>query len=76
MASDLQPDIVLLDVRLPDALGIDAVPSILAARPQTAVVLMSTGDYRRAVAKCGARAFIPKAELTGQALRAAVAVGT
>jgi hypothetical protein len=36
---------------------------------------MSTADYAHAVSACGALAFLPKADLSGPALRAALAVG-
>ena len=39
------PDVVLLDVRLPDGDGISALPSILRARPEAKVVVMTAyGD--------------------------------
>jgi len=43
-AQRLTPDIVLLDVHLPDGSGVDAATKIAAALPYTAVVLFS-GDH-------------------------------
>ena len=43
-AQRLTPDVVLLDVHLPDASGVEAATQIAAALPDTAVVLFS-GDH-------------------------------
>jgi response regulator NasT len=40
-ASALRPDVVLLDVHMPDATGIEAAREISAALPETAVVLIT-----------------------------------
>ena len=64
----LQPDVVLLDVRLPDRSGL-AVAAELRGQDRPAVVLISTADYSHEVARCGARAFLFKAMLSGAALR-------
>src|SRR5271170_5561791 len=42
VARQLQPDIVLMDVRMPGLGGITAAKQIKAARPSTLVVLIST----------------------------------
>jgi CheY-like chemotaxis protein len=66
------PDIVLLDVGLPDLDGIE-VAGRLKACPGggPAVVLTSSrdaSDYPPHFEHCGARGFIAKAELSGDAL--------
>ena len=38
------PDVVLLDVRMPDRSGIDALKDILAADPKRRVVMLTTSD--------------------------------
>ena len=68
----LRPQVVLLDVGLPDLDGIE-VAGLLSACPEggPAVVLTSSrdaSDYPPHFAHCGARGFIPKAELSGDAL--------
>ena len=63
-----RPDIVLLDVGLPDMSG-PAVAQRLTSEPEApAVVLTSTydaADLGDRVDRCGARGFVPKAELSG-----------
>jgi DNA-binding NarL/FixJ family response regulator len=57
------PDVVLMDVRLPDGSGLDAAGRVKAARPGTAVVIMTAhadkDDALRA-AEAGAAGFILK----------------
>lgn len=71
-AGELAPDVVLLDVRLPDGSGVDAARRIRDVDRPPAVVLTSTADYAHAVNGCGAQGFIPKAQLSGARLRAAI----
>ena len=56
-------DLILLDQQLPDGEGIDLLPKLLAARPQTAVVMM-TGQHDLELAiraiKGGAKDFVHK----------------
>lgn len=71
-ARELRPDVVLLDVQLPGADGFE-VAEWLRHGAGTAVVLTSIrdrGDYGERVEQCGARGFIPKAALSGVAVRA------
>jgi DNA-binding NarL/FixJ family response regulator len=75
-AGQLRPEIVLLDVRLPDLDGFEVAKSLLGhAGPVPLVVLTSSHDYSdlsEAVGTSGACGFIPKGELTGTALAALV----
>ena len=73
-AAALRPDVVLLDVHLPDARGFDIV-SRLEAR---SVVLISTHDrhdYGELISRSGASGFLSKDELCGASLEALVAEG-
>jgi DNA-binding NarL/FixJ family response regulator len=67
-----QPDVVLLDVRLPDVSGTEVATTLHDEGTPTTVVLTSTVDYTYAVPACGAAAFIAKADLSGITLRAAI----
>jgi len=73
-AESLEPDIVLLDVFLPDLDGFE-VASQLTGRGLAVVVLTSSRDGRdfgALVAESGARGFIPKSDLCGASLAAVV----
>lgn len=72
-AAELRPDVVLLDVNLPDLDGFAVAGRITAAADAPAVVLVSSRDPAElgaAVARSGARGFIAKGELSGRALAA------
>jgi DNA-binding NarL/FixJ family response regulator len=72
----LDPDVVLLDIGLPDIDGFDVVARIRAAGVDSAIVLTSTrdaSDYGPLVTESGAEGFIAKSDLSGDALRALVA---
>jgi len=59
----LQPDIVLLDVRLPGASGIDVCRTVTEKYPRVAVIFLTTYTDESLVAQCiqaGARGFIVK----------------
>jgi DNA-binding NarL/FixJ family response regulator len=74
-ARELRPDVVLLDVQLPDIDGFQVTARLADGEAGPVVVLTSTrdrADYGERVERCGARGFIPKAELSGTALRAVV----
>jgi DNA-binding NarL/FixJ family response regulator len=72
-AARLRPDVVLLDVQLPDIDGFEIAARLGRNGDSPAVVLTSTRDaaeFGDLVARSGARGFIPKAELTGSRLSA------
>jgi DNA-binding NarL/FixJ family response regulator len=75
-AAALHPDLVLLDVQLPDLTGFEVVERLRADGVPTPVVLTSSRDassYGDQIESSGALGFIPKAELSGDAIRALVA---
>ncbi|MEU4197445.1 response regulator transcription factor [Kribbella sp. NPDC026611] len=67
----LRPDVVLLDVQLPDLDGFE-VARLLAKEPDPPAVILTSirdaADYRGRLPDTPARGFIPKAELSGPAI--------
>jgi DNA-binding NarL/FixJ family response regulator len=75
-ARALAPDLVLLDVNLPDTDGFAVAAALTGAPGGPAVVITSTrdaADVAERVRACGARGFVPKGELSGAALDAVLA---
>ena len=72
-AGELRPDVVLLDVQLPDLIGFDVARRILEGEDPPAIILISSreaSDYGGRVGRSGARGFISKTELSAGALAA------
>lgn len=73
MASDLSPDIVIIDISMPELNGIDATRQIRNALPGTQVVVLTRHDSEiitREVLKAGARGYVLKSDLGGELVRA------
>lgn len=72
----LRPDMVLLDVQLPDIDGFALIAQLDAVSDGATIVLISTreaADYGGRIARSGAAGFISKAELSAQSLANVVA---
>jgi DNA-binding NarL/FixJ family response regulator len=73
LAARLAPAVVLMDINLPGISGFEATRRIVAARPATTVVLLSTyaaEDLPETPASCGAVGYLRKEDLTPSALTA------
>jgi DNA-binding NarL/FixJ family response regulator len=70
-ARDLKPDVVLLDVRLPDTDGFSVAERLTAGNGGPAVIVTSSSDdplYPDRARRTGARGFVAKHDLSGAAL--------
>jgi DNA-binding NarL/FixJ family response regulator len=77
LARELRPDVIVLDIGMPDMNGIDATAAIVAGSPGTKVIALSTHSDRRFVAemiKAGASGYVVKTAAATELLRAVKAV--
>lgn len=73
LASTLVPDIILMDVNMPDTDGISATRSIIAKSPQIRIIGFSMNDSQtvaKAMLAAGASDYVNKAEKTEVLLEA------
>jgi DNA-binding NarL/FixJ family response regulator len=71
LAEELMPDLVLLDIQLPDVDGFEVASRLLEREPDLPIVLVSSRDhaeYGARIETSGARGFVAKADLSGAAL--------
>jgi DNA-binding NarL/FixJ family response regulator len=79
LARSVNPDIVLLDIQLPDGSGFDVAGELARNSRRPHVVLVSSRDessYGRRIRNAPARGFISKGELSGPRLASLLATGT
>ena len=72
-AARLRPDVVLLDVQLPDSNGFEIAARLSSNSHRPDIVLTSSRDaaeFGGLVERSSARGFIPKAKLSGKGLAA------
>jgi DNA-binding NarL/FixJ family response regulator len=74
-AGTLRPDVILLDIQLPDGNGFDVARAVLDGDDPPIVILISSreaADYGTRIGRSGARGFISKGELSVAAITALV----
>ena len=78
-ARTLQPDVMLLDIRMKDGDGLQALPQIKAVSPRTSVIMLTTyanpGYLARAISN-GASGYLSKETNPDQIVRAVMAAAT
>jgi len=76
LAREHKPDLVIVDVQLPDTDGFDVADQLAGLDPALQVILTSSldsSDLGALVPESSARGFIPKAELSAPAIEALLA---
>jgi DNA-binding NarL/FixJ family response regulator len=71
LAGEIGPDLVLLDIQLPDMDGFAVAERLLAGDPSLEIVLVSSRDrssYGPLIEASGARGFLAKGDLSGSTL--------
>jgi DNA-binding NarL/FixJ family response regulator len=66
MVPELKPDVVLLDLAMPDLSGLEVIPHLRAIAPEVSIIvltLLDSAGYCEAALVAGADDFVPKAEL-------------
>lgn len=73
LAAEVEPDVVLLDVHLPDIDGFEVARRMRdLPSPPIVILTSSRDDYRSLVEASAARAFVLKDELSGETLASAL----
>lgn len=68
-----RPDVLVLDLHLPDGLGLDAIPELRAERPETQIVVLTMEDepaYARRALSAGALGFVLKEAAVSEVVEA------
>lgn len=74
LVAELQPDVLLLDVQLPDLSGVEVARRVRAAHPAVAILILSNYEeagYVRALLRLGVRGYLGKT-MSGDQIVAAV----
>jgi DNA-binding NarL/FixJ family response regulator len=76
-ASELQPDLILMDLAMPRMNGLDATRRILQSSPEMKVLILSmldTAESVRAARESGARGYVTKSAKAGALVKAVAAL--
>ena len=74
----LKPDIVLLDITMPEHGGLEAIPEILKAHPETQILVLTMHDSGRIASRAlaaGASGLVLKSDAARDLIRALEAIG-
>lgn len=66
-AQDLHPQVILLDLAMPDLPGLKAIPRLRAEVPEARIIaltMLDTDSYREAALRAGAEEFVAKATMS------------
>jgi DNA-binding NarL/FixJ family response regulator len=77
LTAELEPDVILMDLNMPNVTGIEATRRILEARPDTAILMLTMfedDDSIFAAMRAGARGYVLKGADGAETLRAIHAV--
>jgi NarL family two-component system response regulator LiaR len=75
LVKDLQPDLVLMDVRMPELDGLKATVQIKALRPEIKVIVLSMyAEYCEEALAAGADGFVAKSDAPGALVRTLAAI--
>ncbi|MBN1573503.1 MAG: response regulator transcription factor [Deltaproteobacteria bacterium] len=69
------PDLIFMDIKLPDGNGLDLTKLIKKEHPQTRIAIITNHnlpEYREAALKCGGDLFIPKDSMNGESIKGLV----
>ena len=70
--ASFRPDLIFMDIRLPDGSGLELTKKIKAMRPQVSVAMLTSHDgpeYREAVIRYGASHYFTKGNATREEIQ-------